>query len=312
MTELHIYYHRDFDGMASAAILAEALASCQGETELAWSGVNFDRTLDWPRFGLGERFALVDFHYHPRAEYWFDHHPTTFLDPRHEQSFQDNGRHRFDPTAPSCPPIIVTHAQEEWGWSPPPHVEELVHWSNVIDAARYANARQALFGQEPALRIARSLTVAPDFAYHDRIVDLMRHHDLIRIATDEEVERCHRRAERNRDRALEAFPTTIQDRTATALLADLRSRRIRRERFAPFFLYPEIHYAVTVLPTRAGVHITVSSNPWNRPSRPVHLGSLLKEYGGGGHEGVAGTNPPDEETAMDWAREIFARVADVR
>ncbi len=39
---LRIYYHRDFDGMASAAILAEALESSGREKRTTWAGVNFD------------------------------------------------------------------------------------------------------------------------------------------------------------------------------------------------------------------------------------------------------------------------------
>ncbi|HEX9793082.1 MAG TPA: hypothetical protein VGC54_03785 [Planctomycetota bacterium] len=309
MSELHIYYHRDFDGMAAAAMLAEALVECRDEVGPTWSGVNFDRTLDWDQFGLGERFAVVDFHYHPRAEYWFDHHPTTFLRAEDQRRYQDDEQHRFDPTALSCPPIIAEHARTRWGWDPPARFAELVHWSNVIDAAQYSNADQALFGREPALRIARALTTSPGFDFNDRIVALLRRYDLIQIAADEEVDRCHRRAERNRDEAIESFPSAMVVRSAHALLADLRSKKIRRERFAPFYLYPELHYAVTLIPTRAGPHITVASNPWNRPSNDLHLGNALKEYGGGGHKGVAGVNPPDETTALRWGRELYERVS---
>ena len=311
MDLLRIYYHRDFDGMASAAILAEALSEVRGEDNLDWTGVNFDRTLNWARFGLGERFAVVDFHFHPNAEYWFDHHPTTFLTEEDRARYKEDERHCFDPESPSCPPIILRHAAKHWGWEAPPRMQELTHWSNIIDAARYGTAEQALFGQEPALRVARALTVAPDYDFHDRIVALMRLHDLIQIADDPEISRSADRAERNRDSALESFPSTLVERTATVLFADLRSKRIRRERFAPFYLYPELEYAVTLLPTRAGVHITVASNPWNRPNGGVHLGELMKDYGGGGHHGVGGVNPPNDSTAERWAWEIYRTVAQI-
>ncbi|TAH35586.1 MAG: hypothetical protein EYC70_13085 [Planctomycetota bacterium] len=302
---LRIYYHRDFDGMAAAAILADALEACRGERELHWSGVNFDRTLDWSQFALGERFALVDFHFHPRAEYWFDHHPTTFLSEADRALYREGERHRFDPAALSCPPIILRHGQERWEFEPVPRHHELARWSDMIDAAHFRDAQQALFGEEPALRINRALTCAPDFDFYDRIVALMRRHTLPEVAEDEEIDRCHRRAARNRDQALESFPARVVDRTETVLFADLRSKKIRRERFAPFYLYPELHYAVTLLPTRAGVHITAASNPWNRPRNRTHLGNLLRAYGGGGHEGVAGVNPPDDATAERWARATY-------
>ena len=77
---LTIHYHRDFDGLASAAILAWCLRERFGLAEVGWKGINYDRKRDWPTFGEGTEFAIVDFHFHPAAAYWFDHHPTTFLD----------------------------------------------------------------------------------------------------------------------------------------------------------------------------------------------------------------------------------------
>jgi len=307
-----IYYHRDFDGMASAAILADALEATGREQDVRWSGVNFDRTLHWEDFALGQEFAVVDFHYHPRAKYWFDHHPTTFLTSEDEASFTSNEFHAFDPASPSCPPLVIKHAREHWGYTPPAHFAELAKWSDIIDAARFGTAEQALFGTDPAIRISRALTCSPDLSFHDKMVRMMRRKPLLQVATDPTVERCYERSSRNRDNALENFNGTIRLQSATALMADLRSRKIRRERFAPFYLQPQLFYAVTVLPTRAGVHITVASNPWNRPQEGIHLGNLLKEYGGGGHEGVGGCNPPDEATAMMWADELYRKIENVR
>ena len=126
-----------------------------------------------------------------------------------------------------------------------------------------------------------------------------------------DVQRCYQRACKNRDSALISFPDTMLERTVTAMIADLRSKKIRRDRFSPFYLYPELLYAVTMLPTRAGVHITVASNPWNRPVNPVHLGELMKKYGGGGHLGVGGCNPPNQATAKQWAYEVYEVIRDV-
>ncbi|HJM39703.1 MAG TPA: hypothetical protein QGG59_06270 [Planctomycetota bacterium] len=309
MTLLKIYYHRDFDGMASAAILAKALVESKLEKEVLWQGVNFDNRLNWDSFASGERFAIVDFHFHPRAEYWFDHHPTTFLQEGQAKRFENSSVASFDPESPSCPPIILRHAKEHWNWQGGDSFQELAHWSNVIDSASFKSAEEVLFGQEPALQISRSLTCAPDYSYHDRLVGQMRDQTLLEISLDPLVSKCAKRAERNRDNALENFPPNVVDRTPTAILADLRSKKIRRERFSPFYLYPELEYAITILPTRAGVHITAASNPWNRPSGGPHLGHLMEKYEGGGHQGVGGCNPPDETLAVQWAQEIFEVVS---
>jgi|FLOH01.1.fsa_nt_gi hypothetical protein len=308
---MRIYYHRDFDGMASAAILADALESCGLEKQVNWSGVNFDKTLHWENFAMGQFFAVVDFHFHARAKYWFDHHPTTFLLAGDEERYVPDDNHCFAPDAKSCPPIILQHAQEKWGYQPRPFYADLAHWSDIIDSASFESADQSLFGTEPAIRISRALTCAPDLSFHDKMVKLMRTKSLHEIAADATVEKCYDRSCRNRENALDNFSSNITLKTETALLADLRSKSIRRERFAPFYLNPKIHYAITLLPTRAGVHITVASNPWNRPQSDLHLGELMKEYGGGGHLGVGGCNPPDEQTAISWGHAIFKKIEDL-
>ena len=49
---LRIHYHRDFDGMCSAAILAHVLQHKDGD-EVAVTSVNYDQRRDWERFGEG-------------------------------------------------------------------------------------------------------------------------------------------------------------------------------------------------------------------------------------------------------------------
>lgn len=305
---LRIHYHRDFDGAAAAAILASALEATGREERVSWSGVNYDARLDWERFSEAERFAVVDFHFHPRAVYWFDHHPTAFLDEADRQSFRNDENRCFDPDSPSCPPIILRHAQQHWGYQPLPWFEELASWSDVVDAAAYDSADQALFDTAPALRLSRSLSASPDLSYADRLVGLMREMPPDGVAEQPEVRAAWTRAERNRDKALESYSSTIVAREARVVLCDQRSKKIRRERFAPFWHAPELQHAVVLLPTRAGPHITVSENPWNRPLEGPHLGQMLAEYGGGGHQGVGGANPPNGEVAGVWARELFDRL----
>ena len=302
---LTIHYHRDFDGMVSAAVLAVILGEKRGE-QAAWKSVNYDQRGNWAEFEAGKRFAIVDFHFHPRAEYWFDHHPTTFLTPELRARYAPSERWCFDETSPSCPPLILRHAREHWGYAPPPRFVEMATWSDIVDAARYKDVEQAVFGEEPALRIARAITVAPTQEWVDMLVGLMTRDDLTAVAAHPEVEKAHQRASRNRDRALEQFPPTVQWKRDGVLLYDASSDRIRRERFAAFYHHPDIRYSVGVIPTRAGFHVTAGINPWNPPEGGLDIGALMERYGGGGHVSVGGANP----ATLAAAREVAAEVAE--
>jgi hypothetical protein len=302
---IRIHYHRDFDGMVSAAVLARILRETAHE-DVVWKSVNYDQRENWIGFEAGQRFAIVDFHFHPRAEYWFDHHPTTFLSEELRAQYQPSERWRWDEASPSCPPLILRHAAEYWSYVPPPRFEQMAVWSDTIDAARYTSVEQAVFGDEPALRIARALTVAPTNEWTDELVEALIEQDLGQVAERADVEKAHQRASRNRDRALEQFPPTVQWKKDGVLLFDASSNQIRRERFAAFYHHPDIHYSVGVIPTRSGFHVSAGENPWNPPRQGAHIGTLMETYGGGGHRAVGGANPP----SLGDARRVAGEIAD--
>ena len=301
---LRIHYHRDFDGMVSAAVLAVILAETRGETGVCWSSVNYDQRKNWESFSEDERFAIVDFHFHPRADYWFDHHPTTFLSPELRAAYEPSDRWQWDEASPSCPPLIIRHAVEHWDYQPIERFLEMARWSDVIDAARFESVEQAVFGDEPALRISRALTVAPSPDWIDKLVAAMMTGDLEEVASRPDLEKAFQRASKNRDKALRQFPPTVQSKENQVLLYDASSNQIRRERFAPFYHHPEILYSVGVIPTRAGYHVSAGENPWNPSPISVHIGEIMEGYGGGGHKAVGGANPPSLQAARDVAAEI--------
>ena len=306
---LTIYYHRDFDGMCAGAILARILAE-RDEQEIRLENVNYDQRRDWEAFAADRRFAVVDFHFHPRAEYWFDHHPTTFLTPELRAVYEPSERWAWDPDSPSCPPLILRHAAEHWGFEPEERFREMAHWSDIIDAARFESVDQAVFGDAPALRLMRSLTVAPTPEWVDQLAQGLVDHTLAEVASRPEVERAHQRATRNRDKALRQFPPTVEWMRDGVLLYDASSSKIRRERFAAFYHHPETLYAVGVIPTRSGFHVTCGENPWNPPSDPLHIGHLMERYGGGGHRSVGGANPVGLTEARQAAREVAETLVD--
>ena len=300
---LCIHYHRDFDGVVSAAVLAKALRECCGE-DPQWQSVNYDQRDDWRSFEAGRRFAIVDFHFHPRAEWWFDHHPTTFLDDELRSAYTPNERWQWDEASPSCPPLILRHMRDHHGFVVPTRFDEMAHWSDLIDAARYTSVDQALFGEDPALRIARAMTAAPSMDWVDSLVEGLVDGDLARVADRADVEKSYQRASRNRDKALEQFPPTVKWKQDGVLVYDASSNQIRRERFAPFYHHPDARYAVGVIPTRAGFHVSAGENPWNPPVPGAHVGQIMERYGGGGHKAVGGANPHTLEATRAVAEEV--------
>jgi hypothetical protein len=300
---LWIRYHRDFDGICSGAILTHILREHRGERVMLRS-VNYDQRDEWDSFSKNERFGVVDFHFHPRAEYWFDHHPTTFLSPELRAQYEPSDRWNWDENSPSCPPLIIRHAREHWGVEVEERFQDMSRWSDIVDAARFESVEQALFGEEPALRITRSLTAAPAFDWTDVLAEALIEDSLGVVAERSDVEKAYEKSARNRDKALRQFPTTVISIEDGVLLYDASSDKIRRERFAAFYHNPEISYCVGVIPTRAWYHVTAGENPWNKPDPGVHVGELMEQYGGGGHRAVGGANPKTLDATRVAAQEI--------
>jgi len=305
---LRIHYHRDFDGIASAALLAWCLREGFGRKDLAWSGVNYDRRRDWEAFGEGTEFAIVDFHFHPRAAYWFDHHPTTFLDESYRAKYVESDRWKFDPDADSCPPVILRHARARWKIEPPERFVEIGRWADVIDAAKYPTVEDALFGDRAAYRLVRALTVAPHADWSDTLVEALVDRGLEETAADPKIEKMHQRACRNRDRALKEFPSTVLSVEKDVLVYDASSDKIRRERFAPFYHHPDLLYCVGVIPTRSGFHITAGENPWKPSGGRIDIGAICERFGGGGHATVGGANPKNLEECRNVAHAIAGEI----
>ena len=305
---LTIHYHRDFDGMVAAAVLASILRD-RFDENVQWESVNYDQRKDWENFQRGRRFAIVDFHFHPKAEYWFDHHPTTFLTAPLREAYAPSDRWAWDPTSPSCPPMILRHAEEHWGFEAPERFREMAYWSDVIDAAQFESVEQALFADDPALRISRALSAAPEPDWTDTLVEAMTTGTLREVAERPDVERAFQRAAKNRDKALRQFPPTVVNEQLGVVLYDASSNKIRRERFAPFYHHEKALYAVGVIPTRAGFHVTAGQNPWNNAGAdsPAHVGEIMETFGGGGHRAVGGANAK----SLEDAREKSAHIAEI-
>jgi hypothetical protein len=204
--------------------------------------------------------------------------------------------------------MILDHAREHWGFDPPERFLEMATWSDIVDAARYESVDQAIFGDDPALRITRSLTVSPAPSWVDELAEALVDQDLDSVANRPDLEKAHERASRNRDKALEQFPSTVKWIEGGVVFYDASSSRVRRERFASFYHHPEARYAVGVIPTRAGFHVTCGENPWNPPEDRANIGAMMEKHGGGGHIAVGGANPPDLQAARMLAEETASQL----
>jgi len=312
--QLTVLYHGNcFDGCASAALLGRFLAEREGPRldGIRHRPMAHQQGDPFPADAFGGGLtACVDFRFspHPGLAWWFDHHRTAFLSPADRAVFEADrsGQKFWDPAAPSCTGFIQRTLRDRFGWEVPA-LAELVHWAEIIDAARFPSAAMAVRLEEPALRIMTLLEATRDPALPDRIIEAMRTRPLAEIAAApwaagplEPVLARHREAL--------ALYRTLARLDRGVVEVDLGDTPIEAaNKFIGYDLFPEARYTVVVSKDSKRTKVSVGSNPWGTVPRTHDLSALCGRYGGGGHPVVgAVTLPPGR---LDEARRIAAEIA---
>jgi len=180
----HLYFHTQcFDGVLSAALLLEWLRAAKGWKHCSLHPVGYEvRATLWPG-KLEQPAAVVDFLFHPDAEFWFDHHETAFSVFRAPASLSQT--QIFDSSAKSAAGLIWrhlfrTHHHREDRFRP------AIAWANKIDSAGYESVDEAFSTDSPAMTIRAALMGASD-RMCGRLVELLSTASLQDCARDAEV-----------------------------------------------------------------------------------------------------------------------------
>ena len=124
----------------------------------------------------GDENAIVDFKYSssPKITWWFDHHESAFLSPADAEHFEQDQSNRkfYDPDFKSCTSFIAMIAQQRFGFDPAP-VADLVHWTDIIDGALYADAKTAVEMKAPAMKLTMVIESAPDHGFVPNLIPLL-------------------------------------------------------------------------------------------------------------------------------------------
>src|SRR5690349_15656743 len=89
MKSAALYFHYPcFDGLVSGALAWEFLEKERGWNITRLVPVDYTLRKGWLASKPKAPFAVVDFLYHPRADFWADHHQTAMLNRAAKASYQ--------------------------------------------------------------------------------------------------------------------------------------------------------------------------------------------------------------------------------
>ncbi len=301
LQDASLYFHFPcFDGIVSAVLAADFLDS------KAWSirefyPVNYTVRSTWLSNRLKKPSAVVDFLYHPDADFWADHHSTSFLsvDVRIAFDQQQDPWKLYRSEAPSCASLLWHYVSD---YIPSERYGEMVKWADIIDSARYSSVEEAIMGDTSALRIRSSLMHKADPTYGILLVRELRNKNLSEVANLPEVNSRYERVRSLTEIGLKRFKESAHLASGDIVVFQTEAtKEYIFNRYTPFYFFPEARYSIGLSRSTDGMSIMAMRNPWREfPSVP--LGSIFAKYGGGGHARVG---------AVVLSREASSRGEDI-
>lgn len=304
-----------FDGMASAALFTWLYRSLEGpNSSFAYHACDYGPGEGGVPSGWlnGDENAILDYRYSPAKSlsWYFDHHATAFQGAGDREHYDGRKalRGAYDPAYSSCTKLIADAARRDHGLEPPEHMRGLIEWADRIDAARFADVREAVDRADPVLQL---MTVVEHHG-HTHFVAILVPRLLSRpveeVALGDDVQSLYAPLAKKRAGALAEIEARARlvGRVALCDLSEVPTEVI--EKFAVYGLFPEALYAVTVTRTPSKLKVSVGYNPWSAAPRAHDIGVICRRHGGGGHPVVGAFARPVDK--LEETRALAAAVVE--
>jgi len=263
--------------------------------------------------GIRDENAIVDFKYSsdPRLTWWFDHHQSAFLSPEDAEHFRrdTSGRKLYDPGYKSCTAYIAKVACEKWGFRAP-DLDDLLHWSLIIDGAQYTDARTAVELGAPAMKLTLVIEAAKSSDIVQKMIRWMQTRQLADIVEEPEVQALFKPLYHRHLESIDIIRNAARQEDGIVFF-DLAGHDVEGyNKFIPYYLFPDSTYTVSVSPSSYRTKISVGSNPWAAHEPNHNLATICERYGGGGHARVGAISlaPGELERARKIAAEIVTEL----
>src|ERR1039457_5991752 len=310
-----LYHDHCFDGAASAAYFSRFIAGAvHPDAEFRYTGMAHKASqLFDPALFDGDENAIVDFKYSsdPKLTWWFDHHQSAFLNAEDQEHFRQDrsGRKLYDPSYKSCTAFICRVAADRFGFRAP-DLDDLVHWSLIIDGAPYPDAKTAVELGAPAMKLPLVIDAGTGRGIVQRLIGWIQRRQLAEIVEEPEVQALYAPLYQRHVEAIDLIQGRARQDDGVVFF-DLGGHDVEGyNKFIPYYLFPASTYTVSVSPSSFRTKISVGSNPW-APAAPEHnLATICERYGGGGHArvGAISLEPGALEKARALAAEIVAEL----
>jgi hypothetical protein len=309
---VRVFYHgKCFDGTASAALFSRFYRErIRKDVDFQFTGLvhRAGALFDEKDFD-GDENVIVDFKYSPspKITWWFDHHQSAFLTSEDAQHYRTHDQRQkfYDPDFTSCTKFMAHIAQEKFGFDPRP-VEELIHWADIIDGAKFESPRQAVEMAEPAMKLTMAIESTNDNNFLPTLIPYLVCEPLAKVLQEPFVATLIPPLLERHRRSIEILRSRSESKQGT-IYFDISDQDLEGyNKFIPYYLHPDSVYSVGLSSSSFRVKVSVGSNPWTNKQNMVNLAKICERYGGGGHArvGAISFSPDRGDDARKAAAEI--------
>lgn len=318
MIEFHVYFHRDFDGLCAASLfssiffqIATILKLAENEN-LVYHPVDYDIKENWLESKLFKPNAVLDFLYHPEADWWFDHHFSSFLESNLKKKYKHTPSHFWSTKFCSCPSLIKYHFKTFWPlFANLKEFQKLIEsyskwieWSDIIDSAGYHSPNEPIELNHPCLKINATLSVDISSEYLVYLIEHIKTSTPDEVANLEPVNLKFLVYKNKQEEIIEKFKSLLEIYNREIAYFDLANRDIPFQRYLSYYFHPKLSYTIGLYKkNKLSFVVSVGKNPWKQ-FQSENVGKICKRYGGGGRKDVGAIMVGDYKSAVNISKKI--------
>lgn len=303
---MNYYFHDDVDGLTCSALFHGFIKTKGYKIGLikpmSYGGSFYSR---WQEIALKSPSVVLDFRYHPTADWFFDHHTSTFMRKDWQENFVSDERHFFDEKYPSCFGYVYDMLVKHYGFKPSERMKKLRPLVDMLDSANYPSAKYyvMLEGNIAKLDILLEKLRKNNKIPHLFFIKALSNGDLNSILKIKKYARIINNVKKEVKFSLANLANIIDVKSGISL-TDATKFKTYLPRYSDYYLNSDLEYSITVKKSKDVYSVSVGKNPWSKLPSVLHLGRLQQTFGGGGHENAAGSECATYEEAIDRANKI--------
>lgn len=216
-----------------------------------------------------------------------------------------DAQHHLEPNYASCAHLVYAVLKKEFSWNPPKHFAKFIEWANKIDGAGYRSARETIAMKDSGILMNSYVEALPHTEREDKhMIRLMAEKPLDEVVEDPQIARALRGLKKKVAKSMAFYKKNLKVFKHSTFVDVSRDPLHGLLRYVPYYLYPKSTYSIRMKQKGKLWYLGVAANPWRRSANKMDLGSLMREYHGGGHKDVGATEFETRGEAMEAFQEI--------